>query len=436
MQALVLGGGGFRGSYEMGVWKALIDLGEEIDIVAGTSIGAINGALIAQGDYKLASKLWTEFDVGEMLGVDGYKEKGLREKIIISIQTAMKELPEGGFGLDASDFRATLSKLIDEKRVRESKMIYGLVTVDLDHLVPVEKTINEIPDGKLIDYIMASSAIVPALKPYEIDGKRYIDGAYYDNIPLELAQKQGATKFIVVDLNSFGRIKKKSIKNIDNNNIRYIRCYWDLGFGLILDENIVERNITLGYYDTLKQFDAFEGNAYTFIKGSRYVYMDAIGKEGELAKKFGVHYSRTKITFEDKLIQAKWKLITDEREKKGGRKTNDMMASTEIIGEILGIDPTKIYTVESMDRRIKEELAKVQIPDQKNRDIKNPKTLLKNLVKDLETIADDKKRLKIFALEIKKSIQNKESIALQPIAANLYTRTYVGGMYLALRDLV
>lgn len=139
---------------------------------------------------------------------------------------------------------------------------------------------------------------------------------------------------------------------------------------------------------------------------------------------------------EDKLVQAKWKLITDEREKKGSRKTNDIMASMEIIAEILGIDPTKIYTVESMDRRIKEELAKVQLPDQKSKDIKNPKLLLKSLAKDMEAIVDDRKRLKIFAMEIKKSIQNGEDIALQPIAANLYTRTFVGGMYLALRDLV
>ena len=436
MQALVLGGGGSRGSYEMGVWKALIDLGEEIDIVTGTSIGAINGALIAQGDYKLASKLWTEFDMGGMLGVDGYKEKGLREKLLVSIQTAMKQLPEKGFGLDVSDFRTALAQIIDEKKVRESPILYGLVTVDLDNRAPVQKPIHEIPEGKLIDYIMASSAIVPALRPYEIDGKRYIDGAYYDNVPLELAQKQGATKFIVVDLNAFGRINKKLIQNIDQDRIRYIQSYWDLGLGLLLDEHIVDRNMTLGYYDTLKEFGAFEGNAYTFFKGSRYVFMDAIGKNGELAKKFGLYYSRTKIIFEDKLVQAKWKLITDEREKRSGRKTSDIMASTEIIAEILGLDPAKIYTVESMDRRIKEELAKVQIPDQKNRDIKNPRRLLRSLAKDMEAIVDDKKRLKTFALEIKKSIQNKESIALQPIAANLYTRTFVGGMYLALRDLV
>ena len=52
--ALVLGGGGSRGAYEIGVCKALEELEIEIDMVFGTSVGAINGAMIAQGDLALA----------------------------------------------------------------------------------------------------------------------------------------------------------------------------------------------------------------------------------------------------------------------------------------------------------------------------------------------------------------------------------------------
>ena len=89
MQALVLGGGGARGSYEMGVWKALIDMDISIDIVVGTSIGAVNGALIAQGDYRLAEELWRTFDIGKMLGVDDYKEKDVKEKCTLMIQRAL-----------------------------------------------------------------------------------------------------------------------------------------------------------------------------------------------------------------------------------------------------------------------------------------------------------------------------------------------------------
>ena len=56
--ALVLGGGGSRGAYEAGVWQALTELGIEIDIVTGTSVGAINAALFVAaqpaGYYTMA----------------------------------------------------------------------------------------------------------------------------------------------------------------------------------------------------------------------------------------------------------------------------------------------------------------------------------------------------------------------------------------------
>ncbi|MBQ3185797.1 MAG: patatin-like phospholipase family protein, partial [Firmicutes bacterium] len=60
--ALVLSGGGSRGAYEIGVWKALKELDIKIDMVFGTSVGSINGALIVQGDLELAERLWQELE--------------------------------------------------------------------------------------------------------------------------------------------------------------------------------------------------------------------------------------------------------------------------------------------------------------------------------------------------------------------------------------
>lgn len=56
--SLVLGGGGAKGSYEIGVFKALEEIGIEIDSVYGTSIGALNGAMVVQGDVKKAEEIW------------------------------------------------------------------------------------------------------------------------------------------------------------------------------------------------------------------------------------------------------------------------------------------------------------------------------------------------------------------------------------------
>ena len=437
MQALVLGGGGARGSYEMGVWKALIDMDISIDIVVGTSIGAVNGALIAQGDYRLAEELWRTFDIGKMLGVDDYKGKDVKEKFWASLQRYTKEtVAEGAVGVDATEFKLALQKYIDEEKVRASRTKFGLMTVELQNLAPIGRFAEEMPAGQIVDHIMASAAIVPALRPYEIDGKKYIDGAYYDNIPLELAKSKGATEFIVVDLHSFGRVRKEVFAAVAKENMKYIRPYWDLGFGLVLDEDLVSRNMALGYFDTMKAFQAFEGNAYTFIKDTLALNIENMRKDTELANRMGLYFSRKRTIFDDKLIQAKWKLILEERTKKGSRKINDILSSIEIAAELLKIDPTKVYTIESMNQKIAEKLAQIELPEMDVQKSRSPRTLVKNAANEIEALSDEQKRLKYFAIEIKKSLKGNEDILTQQIMASLYTKTFIGGLYIAMQNLV
>ena len=55
---LVLDGGGARGAYQIGAWKALSEAGVKVNAVAGTSVGALNGALICMGDVNKAEEIW------------------------------------------------------------------------------------------------------------------------------------------------------------------------------------------------------------------------------------------------------------------------------------------------------------------------------------------------------------------------------------------
>lgn len=64
---LVLAGGGAKGSYEIGVWKALKELNVPISMVAGASVGALNGAIIVQDDYDTACKLWTNLSMDTVI---------------------------------------------------------------------------------------------------------------------------------------------------------------------------------------------------------------------------------------------------------------------------------------------------------------------------------------------------------------------------------
>ncbi len=79
--------------------------------------------------------------------------------------------------------------------------------------------------------MLASSACFPALRPREIDGVKYIDGGWRDNMPLELAAKMGAAELLGVDVDGIGIVRP----NITGLPTRIVRSHWDLGPTLDFD---------------------------------------------------------------------------------------------------------------------------------------------------------------------------------------------------------
>ena len=69
-RALVLSGGGSRGAYEIGAWQALNELGVRLDAVYGTSIGALNAGLVAQGDVEQAVELWQNINLSQVVATE------------------------------------------------------------------------------------------------------------------------------------------------------------------------------------------------------------------------------------------------------------------------------------------------------------------------------------------------------------------------------
>ncbi|HWQ79378.1 MAG TPA: patatin-like phospholipase family protein, partial [Anaerovoracaceae bacterium] len=244
--ALVLGGGGSRGAYEIGVWQALRELGIPIDIVTGTSVGAINGALVAQDAFDLAVSLWKEIDTPMVFDMD------------------IKDILANS-GIGTSKLKELLLRHVDEAAVRKSSVEYGLVTAELPSMTPKFLMKEEIPEGMLVDYLMAGSTVFPAMKGYEINKLKYIDGAFTDNMPVGLALDHGATHVIAVNLESVGVIRKERLKDADF--LRIIQCPWDLGNFLIFNRVNSKKIMRLGYLDTLKAFHVYDGNYYSFVKG-------------------------------------------------------------------------------------------------------------------------------------------------------------------------
>ena len=220
-RALVLAGGGAKGSYQIGVWRALQELDWTPDIITGASVGTLNGCLFTMGKIQEAEDLWRSLEIHDVLEVPAtLKPEELRAFFLDIIRSG---------GLNVEPLAEMIDRLIDEDAVRTSPIHFGLVMTELGSLRSVQCPIEDIPDGQLKDYMLASSACFPALRPREIDGVKYIDGGWRDNMPLDLAAKMGAAELLGVDVDGIGIVRP----NTTGLPTRIVRSHWDLGPTLV-----------------------------------------------------------------------------------------------------------------------------------------------------------------------------------------------------------
>lgn len=273
MLGLALEGGGAKGSYEIGAYVALTEMGYKFDAVAGTSIGSLNAALIAQDNIKLAKDLWLNAD-SEIIGINKDIVK-LKKHFTVNkenIKTYFSELNKllKNKGLDITKYKDILDKYIDEEKIRKSHINYGLVTVRLRDLKPLELTIKDIKSGKLSEYIMASSYL-PVFKMEKIiDNSYYLDGGVSNNLPISLLEKMGCNKVIAIRINGIGISKKKLISKTE---VKEIAPTKDTGPVIFFDNKDIVNNYYMGYYDTLLYFNKLDGYKYYFKKFKLYKFI-------------------------------------------------------------------------------------------------------------------------------------------------------------------
>ena len=255
-RAIVLSGGGSKGSYEIGVWKALRRLHIEYDIVTGTSIGALNGALMTQKTYLKALYIWHRLSL-EYLFEQQPKSDSKKDILMLYGDNFFKN-----GGMDIKKIEDIISKAINIKRFYKSNIDYGLITYNFSTRKPLVITKKDIEKDKLVDYLMASATCYPAFQMKNIDGDKYIDGGFYDNLPVNLAIELGATEAIIVDLRAPG------LKRLPKGNIKttYIRPRNKISFFLDFNKKQAKINMNFGYNDTMKAFKRLEGDYFTFRK--------------------------------------------------------------------------------------------------------------------------------------------------------------------------
>ncbi len=351
MYGLVLEGGGAKGAYHVGAFKALRELGIEIGGIAGTSIGAINGAMMVQGDYDLLERLWYSVNSYELFDLDekailDLKNFNLQEINFSYLLHQSKEILANR-GLDTTKIRELFDTYVDEEKVRSSATDFGIVTVDLTDKKPVEMFKENIPRGKMTDFLIAS-ATLPAFRIEEMDGKKYLDGGFYNNLPIDLLAKKGYREIIAVRTMAVGVVRRVKDKNV---KITYIQPAEGTLGGMLdsLDFNMekADQLIKLGYYDTMKVFKKLKGFRYycvpyegNFIELMTYYMLHNKEIIERIAEILGfADFSRDRVLFEK--IMPRLESILDM---KGRADYEDIcIRFFERIAEKLNVERFKIY---------------------------------------------------------------------------------------------
>ncbi len=209
---LALGGGGARGLAHIGVLKVLERENIPIDLITGTSMGAIiGGAYALKKDISAIEKITkkyskiSEFNIDLSFGEKERKDKPfflkkmsdfLKRGYILNLELRRKYINDG------EGVKKIIKDLVGDKAFTDTKIPFAAVAADL---VRGEKVI--IKRGKLFDALLASASIPGMFPPVILDKKILVDGGIVDVVPIKAAQSLGANFVIAVSVSQ--TIKKR-----------------------------------------------------------------------------------------------------------------------------------------------------------------------------------------------------------------------------------
>ena len=270
---LVLAGGGAKGAYEVGVYKALreLEIVDNIKVISGTSIGSINALFFAMDNPKVIGRSWRNLNYSRfILNQQNTKEKKsdlILEKIkSINIENGIFEqvnLNDIGL-LSQSGIKDFIEEYIDMEIIKNSDKELYACAYNVDKERPEYFRLNDCTEEEIKDRVLASSAIPHMFKPIHIDGMRYSDGGIHsplysknniDNVPIAPLRNYECDIIIVVHLSNKSKVDKtgfEGTKIIEIYPSSSLEIISGIG-GLNLRKDTIEGNIELGYRDAMVQ---------------------------------------------------------------------------------------------------------------------------------------------------------------------------------------
>ncbi len=262
---LVLEGGGAKGSYQIGAWKALREEGIQIRGVAGASVGALNGAFICMDDLNHAEAIWENLRYSDILNAD----EDVLEHIMrmdlknISLKLVLEDLKRffRDRGFDITPLRNLIGSTVNEEKIRNSPIDLYAVTYSFDDHKLLTVDVKETKEGQMGDMLLAS-AYFPAFKNEKLGGRRYLDGGSLNNVPINVLLERDYKDIIVIRIYGVGFDSEKITKIPEDVNVYRIAPRQDLGGVLEFDGKKARKNMLLGYYDAKRLLYGLEGRWY------------------------------------------------------------------------------------------------------------------------------------------------------------------------------
>ncbi len=186
----MLGGGGVLGAHEVGMLRALEETGVRPDLVVGTSIGALNGALVAADPGTAVRRL-----------TDLWSDESVREVFGARVWSRLWTLARSGTHLHANDpLRRMLGELLETTEIEDLAVPFQCVAACIETAMP-----HWFTRGPVIPAVLASCAAPGLLPPVRVGDRHYFDGGLVHSIPVGRAVELGATTIYVLHV---GRIER------------------------------------------------------------------------------------------------------------------------------------------------------------------------------------------------------------------------------------
>lgn len=341
---LVLEGGGVKGAYQFGALKALIEAGFKFDGITGTSIGALNGALLVQGGYPKLEEFWADVRASKLFDIDDdMVEKAIKydfdKQWVGKMSSIVRNLWQV-VNSSSDKMRLYFSSFYDEEQLRKSNLDFGLVTFSVSDMKPIELFKEEIPNGQLIDYLIAS-ACFPVYRFQRIDGDMFIDGGVWDNMPVNLLAQKDYKNIIVI--RTKGKEPKRKLLYNDLNLV-YITPSEDLGKAVAFTEERIDRNTKMGYYDTLRVLNGYMGTKYYLYPYNEKLVMSFLYIAPTVFyKKFVEDLTGYSCCQKSDCLSIICNIISEELELKTNEQEVIFMTLFELFGALCKVEKYEIY---------------------------------------------------------------------------------------------